>query len=227
MRQRIHEKLRRKIARDNWGDYTTPHCTVCTGVRSGWTYDRPLIEDHTNGMFWWFVAGYGGGFDSAGLNGRTLGNGIMPVAAAPLAALAVRCLANPACRNAVIAGLGATAEALSNAINGNGNGDDNQPVTRPDTSGTPASPDPNDPDEDPKFGSHKSASQWQAQMQQRGWTKDQIREAIANGQRYNAPNNVNPGNTATRYVHPRTGQSVVVDDQTGEILHVGGPGFLY
>ena len=36
---------------------------------------------------------------------------------------------------------------------------------------------------------------------------------------------VNRGNTATRYVSPRTGLSVVVDDQTGEVLHVGAPGY--
>ena len=38
---------------------------------------------------------------------------------------------------------------------------------------------------------------------------------------------INPGNTATRFVNPRTGQSVVVDDQTGEVLHVGAPDYKY
>jgi hypothetical protein len=32
---------------------------------------------------------------------------------------------------------------------------------------------------------------------------------------------------ATRYVHPRTGQSVSVDDVTGEIFHVGAARFNY
>lgn len=32
---------------------------------------------------------------------------------------------------------------------------------------------------------------------------------------------------ATRYVHPKTGKSVVVDNRTGEIFHVGGKGFKY
>jgi Colicin E5 ribonuclease domain len=64
-------------------------------------------------------------------------------------------------------------------------------------------------------------------LQRRGWTEDQIREAIDSGERYPAKNNVNPLNTATRYVHRQTGKSVVVDDQTGEILHVGGSGFKY
>jgi hypothetical protein len=35
------------------------------------------------------------------------------------------------------------------------------------------------------------------------------------------------GNPATRYVHPNTGQSVVIDDVTGQVIHVGGPRFKY
>lgn len=35
------------------------------------------------------------------------------------------------------------------------------------------------------------------------------------------------GHPATRYVNPDTGQSVVVDDVTGQVIHVGGPGFQY
>ena len=78
-----------------------------------------------------------------------------------------------------------------------------------------------------KLGSHKAPQQWQNQLAQRGWTLELIDEAIASGQRHSAPNYVNPGNAATRYVSPRTGQSVVVDDQTGEVLHVGAPGYRY
>jgi hypothetical protein len=48
-----------------------------------------------------------------------------------------------------------------------------------------------------------------------------IDEAVASARRYPAPNYVNQGNTATRYVSPRAGQSVVVNDKTGEVLHVG------
>jgi Colicin E5 ribonuclease domain len=64
-------------------------------------------------------------------------------------------------------------------------------------------------------------------MQQRGWTPQQITEAIQNGQQFPAANNVNPANTATRYVHPSTGRSVVTDDVTEEVIHVGGDGFVY
>jgi len=64
-------------------------------------------------------------------------------------------------------------------------------------------------------------------MAKRGWTKDQITEAVTRGHSYNAVNMVNKSNPATRYVHPTTGQSVVIDNITKEILHIGGPGFKY
>jgi hypothetical protein len=77
------------------------------------------------------------------------------------------------------------------------------------------------------FARTKSAQKWQNQVVQRGWTHEQIEEAIANGQSYPAQNNINPSNGATRYVNPQTGQSVVIDNKTGELIHVGGPGFRY
>ena len=62
-------------------------------------------------------------------------------------------------------------------------------------------------------------------MLQRGWTPSQITEAFENGQQFPAVNNVNTANAATRYVHPTTGRSVVIDAITGEVIHVGGDGF--
>lgn len=64
-------------------------------------------------------------------------------------------------------------------------------------------------------------------MQKRGWTREQIDEAIEAGKRFTADNKVNPGNSATRFVHPKTGRSVVVDDVTIEVLQVGGNGFKF
>lgn len=78
-----------------------------------------------------------------------------------------------------------------------------------------------------KYGDHKSQLKWETQMIQRGWTKQQITEAILNGDSYSAINNINPSNGATRYVHPLTGRSVVIDNITGNILHIGGDGFKY
>jgi hypothetical protein len=79
----------------------------------------------------------------------------------------------------------------------------------------------------PRLGRHKSAEQWRRQLARRGWTPEQIQQVIVTGARYPARNYVNLGNTATRYVSRETGKSVVVNDQTGEVLHVGGSGFQY
>ena len=78
-----------------------------------------------------------------------------------------------------------------------------------------------------RLGDNHSATQWQSKMQKRGWTADQITEAVAAGQRFGAVNNIRPLNGATRYVHPTTGRSVVLDDISGEVIHVGGDGFVY
>ena len=64
------------------------------------------------------------------------------------------------------------------------------------------------------------------QMAQRGWTVDQIHEARLRGRRVLA-SDLETGGAATRYVHPRTGRSVVIDDETGEVIHVGGDGLIY
>ncbi|MFB3887756.1 MAG: colicin E5-related ribonuclease [Thermodesulfobacteriota bacterium] len=64
------------------------------------------------------------------------------------------------------------------------------------------------------------------QMAARGWTKKLIEEAIQKGERIPAINKAT-GGSATRYVHPKTGQSVVVDNATGQVIHVGGPNFKY
>lgn len=64
------------------------------------------------------------------------------------------------------------------------------------------------------------------QMEKRGWTDEQIDEAIKSGQKFPAKN-FQTGGPATRYVHTKTGRSVIVDDTTKGIIHVGGDGFLY
>ena len=78
-----------------------------------------------------------------------------------------------------------------------------------------------------KLGEFKPLEKWQSQMVKRGWTKQQINEAIEAGAKNSAHNLVNKDNPATRYVHPETGRSVVIDNVTGEVIHVGGDGFKY
>jgi hypothetical protein len=60
-------------------------------------------------------------------------------------------------------------------------------------------------------------------MLDRGWTDDMINDAM---QTDGIPTEGNFG-PATRYIHPATGQSLVIDNLTREIFHVGGPGYLY
>ena len=66
----------------------------------------------------------------------------------------------------------------------------------------------------------------QGQLGPRGWTTEAIDEAVRSGQQVRAVNKAT-GNPATRCIHPKTGQSVVIDDVTGQVIHVGGPGFKY
>ena len=60
-------------------------------------------------------------------------------------------------------------------------------------------------------------------MRKRGWDEQQVREALATTP---VPAQGKQG-PALRYVHPKSGKSVVVDQATGEIFHVGGEGFRY
>lgn len=64
------------------------------------------------------------------------------------------------------------------------------------------------------------------QMAIRGWDEVMIQEAMNGGVEIEAVNKA-AGGPATRYVHPVTGQSVVIDLSSGEVIHIGGPGFRY
>lgn len=77
------------------------------------------------------------------------------------------------------------------------------------------------------YGAFKTEAKWAGQLSKRGWTAEQITEAVTKGKSFDAVNMVNKANSATRYVHPTTGQSVVIDNVTKELLHVGGAGFKY
>ena len=63
-------------------------------------------------------------------------------------------------------------------------------------------------------------------MAARGWTREQINEARDHGERRPAVNH-ETGQAATRYIHPETGRSVVIEDVSGDVIHVGGDGFIY
>ena len=55
---------------------------------------------------------------------------------------------------------------------------------------------------------------------------DQVEEARLRGLRFSATN-LETGGAATRHIHPETGRSIVFNDGTGEVIHVGGDGFIY
>jgi hypothetical protein len=65
-----------------------------------------------------------------------------------------------------------------------------------------------------------------SQMVTRGWTPEMVEEAMSSGERVRAVDKAS-GKGATRYIHPKSGQSVVVIDGSNEVIHVGGPGFTY
>ena len=72
----------------------------------------------------------------------------------------------------------------------------------------------------------KSPDRLARQMRARVWTSTQVAEAIADGERHPAVNR-ETGAPATRYIHPETGRSVVIEDVSGDVIHVGGDGFIY
>ena len=61
-------------------------------------------------------------------------------------------------------------------------------------------------------------------MRKRGWTEKEIQETLENKPGIPAMGKNGP---ATRYVNPTTGKSIVVDNATGEVFHVGGEGYTY
>lgn len=64
------------------------------------------------------------------------------------------------------------------------------------------------------------------QMLTRGWTWEQVAEARSHGERHLAVNR-ETGTPARRYIHPETGRSIVIDDASGDVIYVGGDGFIY
>jgi RHS repeat-associated protein len=65
-----------------------------------------------------------------------------------------------------------------------------------------------------------------AQLDPRGWTLEQIAQAMASGDQIPAIDKAT-GDAAIRYINPDTGQSVVVNTVTNAVIQVGGPGFKF
>jgi uncharacterized iron-regulated membrane protein len=95
-------------------------------------------------------------------------------------------------------------------------------ATRPESEGEEEQPDKAPPDLDNLTPKIKD------QMGTRGWTREQIEQAVQDGEATPATDRTTkPWSRATRYVHPETGRSVTVNDETGKVIQVGGDGFKY
>ncbi len=64
-------------------------------------------------------------------------------------------------------------------------------------------------------------------MGERGWLVNEIQEAYEEGVSYPEIDLTAGAVSATRFVHPTTGKSVVLNSATGRVTHVGGTGFQY
>ena len=67
----------------------------------------------------------------------------------------------------------------------------------------------------------------QLSMIKRGWIEGEVLEAYLNGTFFDAVDMTDDNAPATRFVHPASGKSVVINNATGKIIHVGGKDFQY
>ncbi|HEY1096791.1 MAG TPA: phage minor head protein [Alphaproteobacteria bacterium] len=73
------------------------------------------------------------------------------------------------------------------------------------------------------LGQFKSPERWRNQLRNRDWTPEQITQTIKHGQKFPAPNKVNPANKAIRYEYK--GRYLVRDEVTKEVLQLAKPNF--
>jgi hypothetical protein len=65
----------------------------------------------------------------------------------------------------------------------------------------------------------------QNQMTTRGWTKAEIQQTYETGVRTKVVDKTAGGQPATQYLDKATGKFIVVNDATGNVIQVSGPGF--
>ncbi|MGH9407351.1 MAG: RHS repeat-associated core domain-containing protein, partial [Terriglobia bacterium] len=65
----------------------------------------------------------------------------------------------------------------------------------------------------------------QNQMATRGWTRQDILDVFEKGEQTQVVDRTAGGAPATQYLDPETGQFIVVNDKTGNVIQVSGPGF--
>lgn len=62
-------------------------------------------------------------------------------------------------------------------------------------------------------------------MVQRGWTREEIQRVYETGIPAQVPDKTAGFTPATQYVDPATGKFIVVNNETGRVIQVSGPGF--
>ena len=67
----------------------------------------------------------------------------------------------------------------------------------------------------------------QLSIVKRGWTPIEIRQAYDMGAAIPAVGMTANSTAATRFVHPVTGKSVIINNTSGRVIHVGGEDFQY
>jgi hypothetical protein len=70
---------------------------------------------------------------------------------------------------------------------------------------------------------------WGNYMNKRGWTFNDIQQTLLNGkwQPHSGTNWLNPGNSMSVVTNPNTGKSLIIDNITKEIIHLGKKGYVY
>jgi hypothetical protein len=71
-----------------------------------------------------------------------------------------------------------------------------------------------------QLGSHKSPKQWENQILKRNWKPEDVDKLIRTGRQTPARNEVRPSHGATRFEDRVTGEFVVRDNRTGDILQL-------
>jgi hypothetical protein len=70
---------------------------------------------------------------------------------------------------------------------------------------------------------------WSNYMNKRGWNFDDIQQTLLKGKwnPHSGTNYINYGNSMSIVTNPKTGKSLIIDNITKEIIHLGEKGYVY
>lgn len=80
-----------------------------------------------------------------------------------------------------------------------------------------------------KFVLNSTWKNWANYMSNRGWSFGDIQKTLLNGKwsPHSGNNYLNPGNSMSKVTNINTGRSLIIDNVTKDIIHLGKPGFVY